>query len=553
MKKKNLIFLFLIIILAAFLRLWQLSSVPPSASLDEVSLGYNAYSILQTGKDEYGKDFPLILRAYDDWRPALYVYFVAPFLKLFGLEILAVRFPSVILSVITVLATYFLVKELFKEKTKNLSNLFNSENLALLSSFLLAISPWHIYISRLGHEVNLGLSFAVFALLFAFWRKIYIATFFFILSFISYQTEKIFIPILLIGLFIIFRKELLLVKKKVILILIASLVIISPFIKATFSENALIRFSGTNVFKANEHRFIERSFLLDKAVKENDLIGQALYNRRILYAQIFLEGYLSHFNPVWLIGNPSEDKHKVPDVGLLSIWVFPLALLGMYTLIRYSFDIKTKQIIFWWFIIAPVAASLTTETPHALRSFVFLPTWQIFASLGAIFTSSLLRNDSLRKLSLAVFALVVFFSIQYFYRQYFYVFPIKQASSFQYSISQAILFVLENQKSYKKVIFSNHDRLYQSYMFFLFYSKYDPNLYQKQGGTSSGGYLQTHEFGKYEFRPINILKEKKGNLYVGNYYDFDIPRGTEFAKSIKVLKIIMNLKGEKRLKIITIE
>ncbi len=550
MKKIHLV-LFGILILAAFLRVHQLAVVPPSASLDEASIGWNAYSILNTGADEYGQPFPILLRSYDDWRPALYVYLVIPFIKLLGLSVVAVRLPSVIFSILTVVATYFLVKELFKVKPKELPSFFNGNNLALISSFLLSISPWHIYISRLGHEVNLGLSFAVFALLFVLKRKIYLSAFFFILSFISYQTEKVFIPLLLIGLFFIFRKDLLIIKKKLAIVLIVSFLVLFPFLKATFSENALIRFSGTNVFKANEGRFIERSFLLDKAVKENDFIGQVLYNRRVLAGQIIAEGYLSHFNPVWLFTNANEDKHKVPDLGLLYIWVLPFSMMGIYALIRYGFDIRTKQIIFLWFLLAPVAASITTEVPHALRSFVFLPTWQIFASLGAIFTISLLRNDSLRKLSVAVFALVVFFSTQYFYRQYFYIFPVQQTSSFQYSISQAIPFVLENQESYEKVIFSNYDRLYQSYMFFLFYSKYNPNLYQKQGGTVSGGYSQTHEFGKYEFRPINISQEKKGNLYVGNYYDFNLPDGK--LKPIKVLKIIENLKGEKRIKIITIE
>src|SRR3989344_1445540 len=138
--------LLLIILLASFLRLNSLNSVPPSASVDEVSIGYNAYSILQTGKDEYGAKFPIILRAYDDWRPALYVYLVVPFVKLFGLSVFAVRFPSVILSVLTVVATYFLTKELFK----------NSLKIPEVASLLLAIYPWHIYISRLGHEVNAG-------------------------------------------------------------------------------------------------------------------------------------------------------------------------------------------------------------------------------------------------------------------------------------------------------------------------------------------------------------------------------------------------------------
>ena len=113
------IILFIIIAIAAFLRFYNISSVPPSASLDETSIGYNAYSILKTGADEYGTKFPILLRAYDDWRPALYVYLVIPFIKLFGLNVLAVRLPSVILSVLTVVATYFLTRKMFSVNPKD--------------------------------------------------------------------------------------------------------------------------------------------------------------------------------------------------------------------------------------------------------------------------------------------------------------------------------------------------------------------------------------------------------------------------------------------------
>ena len=158
---KEKIILFIIILIAIFFRFYNISSIPSHPSLDEVSIGYNAYSILNTGSDEFGNKFPILLRAYDDWRPALYVYFVIPFVKLLNLNILAVRLPSIALSVVTVVISYYLVKELLS-KSKD----FLSISIPLAASFLLAISPWHIYLSRLGHEANLGLSFFVTSLFF---------------------------------------------------------------------------------------------------------------------------------------------------------------------------------------------------------------------------------------------------------------------------------------------------------------------------------------------------------------------------------------------------
>src|SRR3990170_6255987 len=155
-----------IVFIAIFFRFFLLGNVPPSASLDEASVGWNAYSILKTGGDEYGSKFPLLLRAYDDWRPALYAYTVIPFVQIFDLNVVSVRLPSVILSVLTVVGVYFLVRKLFGQEVKSITanagsrcggTIQNSkvEIIALFSTFLLAISPWHIYISRLGHEANL--------------------------------------------------------------------------------------------------------------------------------------------------------------------------------------------------------------------------------------------------------------------------------------------------------------------------------------------------------------------------------------------------------------
>ena len=113
-----------IVFLAAILRLWQLGAVPISPDWDEASLGYNAYSILKTGKDEYGNFLPVVLRSFDDYKPALYAYLIIPFITLFDLSVLAVRLPSALIGIFTVALTYFFVVEIIKRK-----------EMALLSSF----------------------------------------------------------------------------------------------------------------------------------------------------------------------------------------------------------------------------------------------------------------------------------------------------------------------------------------------------------------------------------------------------------------------------------
>ena len=82
MKIKNWL-LIGILVLAAALRLVNLSSVPPHLTQDEASLGYNAYSILKTGKDEYGQLLPVVFKSFGDYKPGLYIYLTVPTVAVF--------------------------------------------------------------------------------------------------------------------------------------------------------------------------------------------------------------------------------------------------------------------------------------------------------------------------------------------------------------------------------------------------------------------------------------------------------------------------------------
>src|SRR5512146_3517555 len=87
-------YLFVIIIAAALLRFINLNAMPPALNWDEVSHGYNAYSILTTGKDEWGVSFPTIFRAYGDYKLPAYIYLTAVSEKFLGVDAFAVRLPS---------------------------------------------------------------------------------------------------------------------------------------------------------------------------------------------------------------------------------------------------------------------------------------------------------------------------------------------------------------------------------------------------------------------------------------------------------------------------
>ena len=82
------------------LRFWQLGNVPPSPDWDEAALGYNAYSIMLTGKDEYGISFPLRLKSFGDYKMPLYSYLSIPFIATFGLSESSTRMLNTLIAIL---------------------------------------------------------------------------------------------------------------------------------------------------------------------------------------------------------------------------------------------------------------------------------------------------------------------------------------------------------------------------------------------------------------------------------------------------------------------
>lgn len=535
--------LYFILILAFILRVWNIAGVPPSPSMDEASISYNAYSLLKTGGDEYGQIPTLSHRSYDDWRRATYLYLVLPFVAVFDLNVFSVRFPSVILSVLTVLSTYFIALYIFFKKSSF------SIIVALLSSFLLAISPWHIYISRLGHESNVYMSFFVFGILFFLmgerkkkWSFLLISLLLFTISMVGYYAGQAIVPVFLLGTTIIYRKNLFsMIKsnKKMLFVFALIFVGLLLLLKEFFSPYSLVRFNATSTFTREAHGdlFDKRVLMRNKAVDERNYLGMIWYNQRLYSVEVFVYGYFAHFNPQWLFINPDSQYHKVPNLGLLYIWQIPFLLIGFLSFILSKLvDGKTRAFILLWLLLSPLPGAIATQAPHAMRAYTAVSVLQIITAFGLSYLFFKLKSH--RLLLGFGFFLIAIWSIWSFIFNYFIVFSKEQSKSFEYALSNTIPYVMTNQDKYKKIVFSNQDNLYQSYMLFLFHSKYDPSLYQQQGGTGSGGYAQSHKFGKFEFRDIDILNEKlkKDNLYVVNYSDS--------IKNKRIEKVFKNLDGK---------
>lgn len=552
LNKKLLIII--IIAVAAFLRFYQLGQNPPSLTWDETAWGYNAYSIGISGKDEFGRFMPLdYIESFGDFKPPMYAYLDIIPVKLLGLNEFAVRFPSVLFGILTVLMTYFLVRMIFPNAKKY--SVFNLQfSIAELTALFLAISPWHILLSRAAFEANVASFFIVFGV-WAFlagvqatamsesridkkWYLI-LSSISFAFSIYTFNTARIVSPFLLLILVIAFRKKLLKIKKQVVLAIIVGTFVLIPTVGFLFSPQAQLRFKEVNIFTDSG---VIKTANQEIANDNNAFWSKIIHNRRAIFAVEYVKHYFDNLNPNFLFikgdGNP---KFSTQAVGQMYLWDLPFLIAGILYLIR------KKEGNWWlvplWIIIGIIPAATARETPHALRIETTLPMFQLLSAYG--FISLILENKGsilvfkrIKKAIIIAVCLLLFFNFAYFYHEYFVHYKTEFSGEWQYGYKNSIDYVLGVQDDYDYVQVSNV--LGRPYIYYLFYAKTDPDDFRKTAIIKRDpfGFVKVEKFGEYIFPEDFRHDEDAGKkvLYINSPYSL--------PDNIKVLKTFYLLNGE---------
>lgn len=526
MHRKVVIILCCIVILAAVLRLAGLSSIPPNPFLDEVSNGYNAFSLLMTENDEYGRHLPLLLQAYNDFRPALFVYTLIPFIKILGLTVFAIRLPAAILSIASTLCLFFLTKEMLIYAYSRKMKQNHISIISLLTTFLYAISPWGIYSARVSVEINMSLAYFIFATTAFFYFlnnqhkrnfssfALYASVFFYVIAFYAYHGIKVFLPFFAIGLAAIFYKELLARKKEVIIGIILAVVLLSPLLVAFAKPGATVRFWAVNDLTQQTGIITQSAdrILYDKT--HHDMLGEITDNRRVLLSLDLVRNYLKNFDLEWLFLEQEGSKsYIVPDVGPFYLFELPLFFIGIYFIIRSTnFSKKVKMLLLIWILASVIPSGISTESPQLNRMNTLLPgliiviAFGFYELLNGIYT---IKNNSIKISFFALVTGIVGASLIWFIQAYFFAYPHLESESYQYGITQAFEYTKMHQNNYQNIIVSNEDEFLESYMYYLFITKYDPRTYQKAGGTHSAFFTDMHTIGKYDFRSPNFYSAQE--------------------------------------------
>lgn len=499
---KKFFFLFLaILFIGVILRFYNLPQVPPGINRDEASIGYSAYSLLKTGKDEYGKFMPLSFQSFGDWKLPFYIYTTVPFVYFLGLGELAVRFPSALFGVATVGLTFFLVKALFK-----------NNSLALLAMFLVAISPWHLHLSRVESESNAAVflvTCAVLLFLQSLKGKIWLiipSFVLFSLTYFTYAGNYIFTTLLILGLFFIYRTQI--KKDKVLLTGLALFIFLSGFIwyQTTFANRT--KLSGISIFGDPAVVYAKIEIPRNQYKDPQSLTARIFHNRVIFGTERFLQNYLSSFSPNFLFIKGGGNKaHNIENFGNMYIVEAPFLLLGLVYLLFFKKG-RERSFVLWWFFISAVAPSITKDAPHSNRMFAIFPILPLVTASGLWWVLSKIKILRMRFIIAGIIAILFLVNISIYLNRYYVYFPRNEAQNWGIGYKELSNLLAQPQLLGKKVIMSNPEQ--SPYIYFLFYQKYNPSLYQKialRYPPTEDGFYHVKSFGRYEFRPINWKKD----------------------------------------------
>src|SRR3989344_504314 len=449
LRNKNLLYLLVVLLIASFLRFYQLGVVPPAISWDEAAVGYNAWTIVHYGKDEWGNLFPLVFKSFEDDKHPIHFYLTAPFVAVFGLTDFAVRFAPALFGVLNVLLIFLIGKDVFKDK-----------RIGFAGALLMAISPYAIQFSRFNHEAN----FALFFFMLGFWwffkslngmsKYLPLATISFGISILVYHASLVVVPPAMFLLAFIYKKEILYSQKNVIfslaIILTTSLLyVIQPSLlglarmkQTSIAEDVI---SNTRLFKQTNNYFLGRL--------------EVTYDR-----------YLAHFSPTYLfISGDRNPKFSTQKYGQF------YQIEALFLVAGFVWILKNRKreylLLLFWALIAPLHASLsggTDEVPHAARALFTMGSWHLIEAIGLVGVMGLFKNTRVKLLVAVAVTLTMAYLTTIYFKSYLTAYPKQYGIDWQYGMKQIAEHIKDNPE-YSTVFVT--DARSQPYIFLLYYLK----------------------------------------------------------------------------------
>lgn len=345
----------LLIALAAGLYFVHVPDHPPGFSIDESSICYNAWTLSQTGHDEYGKSWPLFFRAFGEYKSPTIIYGLAALFRITGPSIAAARILVASFGVLAAL----LLGSLARKMTR-------SWIAAAVISGTALLTPWLFESSRLVFEVALYPTLVGLFLLTVWnahqatewtWRHVLALALTLALLTYSYSIGRLLGPLLALGLglFLSRRRALGIFWTWALYLLLCLPLLVFHL----HNPDAL-----TGRFKALTYLGSENSVAIN--VKE------------------FGRHYLANVNPWrWLFTGETNIRDHVEGTASLLAGSVVIAILGVVLILRNHRCDRWWQFVLYCLVVSPIPASLTSNPFPQLRLIAF-PIFLLFLMVPAI-------------------------------------------------------------------------------------------------------------------------------------------------------------------------
>jgi hypothetical protein len=515
--------LFLVIGLAVFVRIFGLTTSPPSLYWEEAALGYDAYSIFKTGHDHHGNFLPIFaFESFGDWKPAGYFYAIIPFIAALGLNEWAVRLPAALAGIAIVFAVGYLGKHLKLP--------------ILLTIFVAAISPWGIHFSRAGWEVTLATALMTWGAVFLLeatvqqnvqLKKAIWGTILFALAAYTYHATRLLGPILYAAILLQwaipqifentnflrnFQKVLQQNTKQLLWIFVTIGLLFGPLVVAVLTTPELKqRYNETgNVFDATI--ITESNELRERA--GNSFISRILYHRYVIWSKYIVQQIGIQLSSDYLIVTGDENlRHGTKFFGI----IYPTDLLffaiGLIFIIRNKR--KQEYLLLFWLLVTLFITALARPVPQTLRILPALPAFLLIIGIGmyAVYQYLLnLKKDSVTFQYLVVLLFIGCNLVQFgaFWRYYMNVYPHLASNDWQYGYKQVMqeLAALQTQNPEIQKIYITREKGRPA-MYYWFFAKTDPYEVQKENAIAEKDQAEFTTFKNMYFeKSINEVPEE---------------------------------------------
>ena len=517
-----------IVAVAAFVRMVNLGTNPPAISWDEASIGYNAYTISTTGRDEHGTFLPLdTFAAFGDYKPPVPVYLTVPFVALLGLNETTVRLPSALSGVLTVLVLYLLVLELFRTAK-------HAQALGLVAAGVLTITPWHIMLSRAAFEANIALLFLVTGIWFVLKARespvfFYVCWLPFVLGIYTFNSTRYAGPLIAGALMVIVYKSAMAAKKQVLAGLVIACIVLVPILPHLVSKQARLRFEEVSIFTDL------RTVLMSNTRRHIDnfsWFSSALHNRRVGYAREYFIHFFDNLEPRFLFikgdGNP---KFSIQDTGQLLLVSAPFIVYGWLTVFR-DYPV-IAMFLLWWLLASIAPTAVARETPHALRIENGLPVYMIVTAYGIVMSVVALRKSRIRSVLFTVYCLLFIGNFAYFWHNFMSHYPKEYSGEWQYGYKQAITLAKAHKNEYDTIVLT--ESIGRPYIYALFYEQYPLKRFEETRDASfdAAGFYNVYGFGAYRFTKEGVGAYTGKTLYI--LPPKDVPLGVHIIETIRLL------------------